>query len=186
MPLFCVECCRSQHHRHPFHRVDHWTGDFFEPSWLWKVGISLDLGHGGLSCPGYEGHYFGPRHEHPDALGDVDDDKEDPESFGWANPGKPSSAEAGGHKVIVVVHTNGIHHIPVRPCICPNAPAEDIQLLRLRFYPSTYKNIRTIFTFQLLDDYLLENLECQTSCLHNFQKLWRMTNKAFPQVVPVS
>src|SRR5271168_634786 len=50
-PLYCTECCRSQHYLHPLHRVDHWTGTVFEPSWLWKVGICLDLGHGGAQCP---------------------------------------------------------------------------------------------------------------------------------------
>jgi hypothetical protein len=87
---------------------------------------------------------------------------------------------------MVVVHTNGIHYLPFRVCLCPNAATEDIQLLRMGYYPSTYKQIRTVFSFQLLDDYLLENLECQTSTYHYFQKLRRMTNKAIPQSIPVS
>lgn len=87
---------------------------------------------------------------------------------------------------MVVVHTNGIHYLPVRFCRCPNAATEDIQLIQMRYYPSTYKQVRTVFTFQLLDDYLLENLECQTSTYHYFQKLRRMTNKAVPQSIPVS
>jgi len=185
-PVYCTECCRSQHHLHPFHRVDHWTGTFFEPSWLWKVGICLDLGHGGAQCPGYQHQPCNPIGECENEFRDPGEDEEEPEGVGWANPGKPSPAEAGGLKVVIVVHTNGIHHIPIRLCMCPNSPAEDIQMLRMRLYPSTYKNIKTVFTFALLDDYLLENLECQTSGLHYFQKLRRMTNKAFPHLVPVS
>lgn len=91
-----------------------------------------------------------------------------------------------GAKLMVVVHTNGIHYLPVHVCRCPNSATEDIQLLQMRYYPSTYKRIGTIFTFQLLDDYLLENLECQTSTYNYFQKLRRMTNKAIPQSIPVS
>jgi hypothetical protein len=184
-PVFCLDCCRNEHFRHPFHRIDHWTGHFFEPSWLWKVGIYLNLGHGGIPCPCNE------RFVNSDADGipgdESGEDEDSAEGFdGWANHGRPSSAAVDGYRIIIVVHINGIHHLPIRPCLCPDAPAEDIQLLRMRFYPSTYKNIKTIFTFQLLDNYLLDNLECQTSCHHYFQKLRRMTNKAFPQVVPVS
>lgn len=183
--LYCTECCRSQHHLHPFHRVDHWTGTFFEPSWLWKVGICLNLGHGGAQCPRYE-HPVSHFGEYENDLGNAGEDEEEPEGVGWANPGRPSPAEANGLKVVTIIHTNGIHHLPIRRCVCLNSPAEDIQMLRMRLYPSTYKNIKTLFTFALLDDYLLENLECQTSGLHYFQKLRRMTNKAFPQLVPVS
>jgi CxC2 like cysteine cluster associated with KDZ transposases len=184
--LYCTECCKSQHHLHPFHRVDHWTGTFFEPSWLWKVGICLDLGHRGAQCPGYQ-HPRSQFGEYENDFGNAgEDEEEEPEGVGWANPGRPSPAEANGLKVVTIVHINGIHHLPIRPCVCLNSPAEDIQMLRMRLYPSTYKNIRTLFTFALLDDYLLENLECQTSGLHYFQKLRRMTNKAFPHLVPVS
>jgi CxC2 like cysteine cluster associated with KDZ transposases len=91
-----------------------------------------------------------------------------------------------GAKLMVVVHTNAIHYLPVRVCRCPNAATEDVQLIQMRYYPSTYRQIRTVFTFQLLDDYLLENLECQTSTYNYFQKLRRMTNKAIPQSIPVS
>ena len=90
-----------------------------------------------------------------------------------------------GAKLMVVVHTNGIHYLPVCVCHCQNAAMEDIQLLQMRYYPSTYKQIQTVFTFQLLNDYLLENLECQTSTYNYFQKLRQMTNKAVPQSIPV-
>jgi hypothetical protein len=153
---------------------------------LWKVGICLDLGHAGAQCPGYNQEPFHSVWEYENEFGNAGEDEEDPEGVGWANPGKPSPAEAKGLKVVTIVHTNGIHHIPIRHCMCPNSPLENIQMLRMRLYPSTYKNIKTVFTFALLDDYLLENLECQTSSLHYFQKLRRMTNKAFPQLVPVS
>jgi CxC2 like cysteine cluster associated with KDZ transposases len=61
----------------------------------------------------------------------------------------------------------------------------DLQLLRRGFYPSTFKGVRTVFTFSLLDDYLLDTLECHTSTHHYYQKLRRLTNKSFPHTAPV-
>ena len=186
-PLYCIDCCRSQHHFYPFHHVDHWTGTFFEPSWLWKVGIGLDLGHAGAECPGYRNQACHPIGEYENDFGNADEEEEEPTGgVGWADPGKPSPTEAKGLKVVTIIHTNSIHHLPLRQCLCPNSPTEDIQMLQMRLYLSTYENIKTLFTYVLLDDYLLENLECQTSGLHYFQKLRRMTNKAFPHLVPVS
>ena len=183
-PTSCQECCLETHSRNPLHRVEEWTGHYFTPSWLWRIGLSINLGHRGLSCPWY--------HQNPDAetitIDKVDSDlidEEDPEDYDWVDPGKPKSTSIPGSRVMVIIHTNGIHYLPVRICRCPNAPSEDIQMMEMSFYPSTYKNIRTMFTFQLLDDYLLDNLECQTSSHHYFQKLRRMTNPALPQSVPV-
>ncbi|KAG2058798.1 hypothetical protein BDR06DRAFT_861126, partial [Suillus hirtellus] len=50
-PLYCTSCCRTQHQRHPFHRVSQWTGSFFEESCLVKSGIVIWLGHNGNPCP---------------------------------------------------------------------------------------------------------------------------------------
>src|SRR6202158_2105730 len=48
---YCAECCRTSHCRDPFHRIERWTGTFYEPSWLWKVGLVIQLGHEGDRCP---------------------------------------------------------------------------------------------------------------------------------------
>ncbi|KIK13805.1 hypothetical protein PISMIDRAFT_118177, partial [Pisolithus microcarpus 441] len=29
-PLLCTNCCHTTHASHPFHRIQQWTGDFFE------------------------------------------------------------------------------------------------------------------------------------------------------------
>ena len=29
-PIYCIWCCREQHARHVFHRVEHWNSKFFE------------------------------------------------------------------------------------------------------------------------------------------------------------
>ncbi|KAI6021186.1 hypothetical protein EDC04DRAFT_2526673, partial [Pisolithus marmoratus] len=50
-PLLCTNCCHTMHERHPFHRVQQWTGDFFEDSALHMTSLQLHLGHGGAPCP---------------------------------------------------------------------------------------------------------------------------------------
>ena len=171
------------HLHNPLHRIKQWTGKYFISSWLWKVGVCIELGHGGEPCPCYqEGSVF-PEQSVPGDTSDEEDDLEDPSGI---DTGKPTSTQISGAKIMVIVHMNGIHYLPVRICRCQAAPTEDIQMMQLGYYPSTYKYIRTMFTFQLLDDYLLANLECQTSGHHYYQKLRRMTNKATPHLVPVS
>lgn len=49
--VFCTACFRKRHQRIPFHRVEHWTGSFFEAAWLCQTGLVLHLGHGGEICP---------------------------------------------------------------------------------------------------------------------------------------
>ncbi|KAF8220418.1 hypothetical protein L208DRAFT_1116435, partial [Tricholoma matsutake] len=50
-PMFCTDCCRDNHASNPFHCIDHWTGSYFEPAWLFQVGLVLHLGPNGASCP---------------------------------------------------------------------------------------------------------------------------------------
>ena len=178
-PAYCTECCRTSHCRDPFHRIERWTGTFYEPSWLWKVGLVIRLGHQGDRCPDAANH--------SDAELETDEegwfDLQDTPSTS-ANPKPPDWVHNGG-RVMTVVHTSGVHHLPIVFCGCSGAAAEDIQLLRVGLYPSTYKSCQTVFTFQLLDDYLLENLECKTSATHYYSKLRRITNFAFPNSIPV-
>jgi CxC2 like cysteine cluster associated with KDZ transposases len=98
---------------------------------------------------------------------------------------KPEGRFLNGARVLVVVHTNGIHHIPCHFCACDGHPNEDVQLIRMGFYPASHKEVRTVFTFALLDQHLLENLECYTSSMHFYSKLRRLTNEIFPKKTPV-
>ncbi|KAH6897562.1 hypothetical protein BKA70DRAFT_1231504 [Coprinopsis sp. MPI-PUGE-AT-0042] len=43
--------CLSRHSSLPFHRVEIWRDTHFEPSWLWKTGLVVHLGHHGQPCP---------------------------------------------------------------------------------------------------------------------------------------
>lgn len=193
-----MDCCREAHQAHPFHRIEVWQNTHFSPAWLWQTGVSIHLGHAGNACPSNAGDEdSGGQMEElptptlsyvaaPTEFDDADDEIDDPRhEYSWSDAGGPSKHSHPGSSVVVVVHTNAVHHLRVFPCTCPNAPAMVQQYLRMGFYPSTYKEVETVFTFQVLDDHLMENLECQTSAHHYYSKLRRMTNKIFPQTVAV-
>jgi hypothetical protein len=42
-----------------------------------------------------------------------------------------------------------------------------------------------VFTFRVLNDFLIDNLECSTSAMNYYSKLRRMTSSMFPHLVPV-
>lgn len=196
-PLLCLGCCREIHQSHPFHRIEVWKDNHFAPAWLWQLGVQVHLGHGGNVCP------FRKPQEPVDAMiepipmapnyiegtTELDDDDSETEDtgqeYGWS-ANKPPNGYCPGATSVVFVHTNAVHHLPVFLCDCPGAKDPIAQYLELGFYPATYKQIETVFTFQVLDDYLLSNLECHTSCHHYYAKLRRMTNRVFPKSVPVS
>ena len=90
-----------------------------------------------------------------------------------------------GTNVVVIVHQNGIHHLPVRWCRCLGHAPDDVQALDLHFFPASFKKLRTLFTFQGLDSFLAENQECKTSAWHYYQKLRRFTSGCFPHSIPV-
>ena len=48
---YCTECCQTSHCRDPFHQIEQWPSTFYELSWLWKVGLVIQLGHSGDRCP---------------------------------------------------------------------------------------------------------------------------------------
>jgi CxC2 like cysteine cluster associated with KDZ transposases len=98
---------------------------------------------------------------------------------------RPDGRSVDGARVLVVVHTNGIHHALCEFCQCEGCPDEDVQLLRMGLYPASHKEVRTVFTFAVLDLHLLENLECYTSSMHFYSKLRRLTNEVFPKKTPV-
>ncbi|KAH6866011.1 hypothetical protein BKA70DRAFT_1244784 [Coprinopsis sp. MPI-PUGE-AT-0042] len=97
---------------------------------------------------------------------------------------KPDGRVFGNSRSLVVVHTNGIHHLMVQFCQCDNSLEEDIQLLKMGLYHSSHLDVHTAFTFELLDYYLLDILECYTSSLHFYSKLQRVTNEIFPKNAP--
>jgi hypothetical protein len=186
-PIYCTDCCRQQHAILPFHRIQQWTGEFFTPAWLRQVGVVIYLGHGGKPCPKNGGSQLGDN----GPIGEDDDDdtgKVDEEEFfnGLEDiPPKPGQPDENGNTTMVIVDKSGVHHLSVNWCHCRDCPEHDMQLLAMGLFPASFKKIQTVFTFQVLDDFLLDNLECKTSALHYTSKLARVTSHAFPHTVPV-
>ncbi|KAG2347752.1 hypothetical protein BDR05DRAFT_973707 [Suillus weaverae] len=59
----------------------------------------------------------------------------------------------------------------------------DIQMFRHGFFPASFNRPKTVFTFGVLNDFILDNLECGTSAMNYYSKLWQMTSSMFPHLV---
>jgi hypothetical protein len=90
-----------------------------------------------------------------------------------------------GEDVCVLIDKSGVHRLRVRPCTCKSNLPLDLQFMDMRLFPASLKRIRTAFTFGVLDDFRMDNLECKTAGLRYFNKLRRLTSNAFPHTVPV-
>ena len=65
------------------------------------------------------------------------------------------------HK-LTVIDVSGVHRMWVKWCNCPNSRQEqENHLLQSGLFLVSYKNIKTMFTFKVLDDARLSNLECK-------------------------
>ena len=110
------------------------------------------------------------------------DEEEDPMEDVIGGHGLPHLT---GEDVCVVVDKSGVHRLRVRPCWCGAGGPLDLQFMDMRLFPASLKKIQTAFTFGVLDDFRMDNLECKTAGLRYFNKLKRLTSNAFPHSVPV-
>jgi hypothetical protein len=165
--LYCLQCCLTDHERHPFHRIEQWTGSFYESTSLMKLGFILHLGHGGQRCPGSAWEDVAMMEDNDTAKLEEDSSKED-------------------H--LTIVEANGVHEHVVQWCSCAihERTPKHIQILRTGLFPASHKIIKTAFTFNVLQQFHIDSVECNTSASSFFTKLRRFTNKAFPSKVQVS
>lgn len=185
--LLCASCCLTQHHHQPFHRIQRWTGHFFDRDDLGNLGVVIHLGHGGQPCPNDPASInFEKGTEVPDDWQPYEDDVEEEEGDDDEPLLGIDASSLSCHTGIVIVDSSGIWKRQVKRCLCPNAPAAHIQLLRMRLFPASIKRPSTAFTFSVLDQFHIEALECKTAAGNFYSKLRRMTNSAFPSSVPVS
>ena len=112
-----------------------------------------------------------------DSTGDVLDPSEGHTQRTW-------TAQLG-NLLITMVNQTGVFEMEVLFCVCPNAGTNDEQLLQAGMFPSTFRHIETTFTFSVLDDFLADNLECKTTAQQYYSKLQSITNRMFPDNVPV-
>ncbi|KAF8267233.1 hypothetical protein EI94DRAFT_1701133 [Lactarius quietus] len=168
-PVLCRECCQDSHQQLPFHRVQKWTGKYFMPSWLQEIGVNLCLGHSGDLCPtqsmdcNEEDRFQADSCDKDDVTADL--------GFGSSKP------------FITVIDRSGIHEISINWCCCLEAPKHDLQLMMAGLFPATFHNPKMAFTFWVLEEFHLDNLECKTTPSQFFSRLRRLTNDVFLNTV---
>ena len=96
---------------------------------------------------------------------------------------KPGHCDKDRNLIMTVVDWSGVHEIGVSWCHCPGALKHDMQLMMAGLFPATFHKPKTAFTFRVLEDYHLDNLECKTTTSQYFRR--RLTNDKFPNTVPV-
>ncbi|KAI5980780.1 hypothetical protein EDC04DRAFT_2617987 [Pisolithus marmoratus] len=159
--------CKIMHEANPFHRIQQWTGDFFENSALHMSGLQLHLGHGGAPCPSASANEqetscspMGPgfldnaRHN----VWDTAIDSLAMDEVEWEDIDNiPLHLHPPlGSKYLTIVDITGVHFM----LLCP----------------STFTRPSTMFTFAVLDDFLRDNVECGTSGRNYYNKLCQMTS----------
>ncbi|KAG0701033.1 hypothetical protein DFH29DRAFT_876211 [Suillus ampliporus] len=115
---------------------------------------------------------------------DVDDMGERDIFLENESPAYPNDFPAVGKTQITVVDTSGVHTVSIRFCQCVDARRPDKQLFEMGLFPASFTRPKTAFTFGLLDDFILDNLEYGTSAMNYYSKLRRITSSVFPHLVP--
>lgn len=183
--IVCRQCCLKRHNILPFHRVEKWGGTCFLPISLKDLGFILHIGHGGVRCPTKIGCTEGwadiednsPFHQaHLGTIPEEDESEKD----------SPIDDTTADRSDVLVISTYGVVSHRVQWCTCDNAEEKHIQLLRSRLFPGSQKQPKTAFTFNVLDYFHIDQMECKTAALAFYSKLRRLTNNAFPHAVAVN
>ena len=153
-----------------------WNGKYFCKMTLHEQGYILHLGHHGGLCPATMKAWT------------------DEQGHSAVSKGKTLFQSALGGKcddileygVLNIVHTTGVFQHRVRWCQCQDAPERAVQLFRMRLFSSSHIRPETAFTFDVLDHFHIDAMECKTAAASFVKKLCRLTNNAFPHTVPVS
>jgi hypothetical protein len=159
-----------------------WNGRFFEHSDLLTDGLILDLRHYPDHCPSVQ-------HTTETDLQDLDlSDGSDEFAYGHQQSvDSESTRNVGSRSKLTIVSSTGIFTCSIRWCHCATSPRQYTQLLlRANLFPASFKNPQTAFTFEILDHFRVDALECKTAAMNFMSKIQRITNEAFPSQVPVS
>ena len=182
--FFCSGCCIAAHVAQPFHRIQKFTDGSFEGYDLDQLGFRLDIRPHSGSCSRKDAPvetaeaYTGSDTE----LDWEDDDDNTPFYQSQSSTFFQHVSDSGK---IVIVSSTGIFKRNIQWCTCPNAPEKHIQLMRTRLFPATFVNPKSAFTFDVLDYFRLDALECNTSAMNFMAKLMRRTSGTFPESLPV-
>ena len=160
---WCRGCLIQSHQWLPFHKIQFWNGKCFQDTNLIDQGFIWYLGHGGRQCP----------------CSGI------PQPWGGSHGS--ADAETTHSSTLVIVHSSGVFKHKIWWCQCPGLDCDwHIQLLKAGLFPASIMRPSTAFTFEVLDHFLIDALECKTSAMSFFQKIRRLTDNAFPDSIPVS
>ncbi|KAK6992405.1 hypothetical protein R3P38DRAFT_2570469 [Favolaschia claudopus] len=96
----------------------------------------------------------------------------------------PSST---GSRKFTIVHHSGVHATRVAFCGChENPPNKTRQLMRARLFPATMKETKSAFTFTVLKECHLHNLESKKASYNYMGALRRLTDNSFTADDPYS
>ncbi|KAG6912934.1 hypothetical protein DXG01_011038, partial [Tephrocybe rancida] len=73
-----------------------------------------------------------------------------------------------------IVHTNGVHNIPVLRCRCHGEASVPADLVAGGLLPTSFQRFRTFFTTTVLDDFRVLNLKCKSLAYQYWNKLSRV------------
>ena len=181
--VWCDTCCINAHDQTPFHRIQMWNGNYFESSDLLDIGLTIDLPSHSNSCPTFRWiNETQAQHAHSGTS-------TEPEFTNWSDGCTNVGTEehTACQSYLVVVTTSGIFRRLFRWCQCINSSDTLFKLLvRAKLFPASFKNPRTVFTFDVLDHFWVDALECRTAAMSFMGKLRRITDEAFPSRVPVN
>ncbi|KAH9483515.1 hypothetical protein JR316_0002983 [Psilocybe cubensis] len=97
--------------------------------------------------------------------------------------GNAPFADGLNNSYVRVVHTNGLHHLAMVSCVCHGSGQLPLDLMACRLLPTSFQQIRTLFSAQLLDYFRLSNLELKSSAYQFYSLLRRVTNPTAPHTV---
>ena len=180
--MWCRECCVSAHTCAPFHRIQMWNGNHFERSDLLTQELIIDLAHYPDDCPSI------PSNNETQMMNDPDDSDDADEFAEEFQPSQPfgSTVHSGFRSTLTIVASTGIFKRSIRWCHCAKSSKRFVQLLlRAKLFPASFKNPKTAFTFDVLDQFQLDALECKTAAMNFMSKIGRITDEVFPSRVPV-
>ena len=169
----CRVCMLSSHKCLPFHRLELWEGNCFSKTSLFEQGFILHLGHGGEICPQnqWRNNLWEDVTSSPDDTFDADEPIVEGE-------------EALGN-VLVIIDSAGVFQHRVVWCTCGGNIDQTMQLFQEQLFPATHRRPKSAFTFNVLDQFYIDAMECKTTAMSFFQKLRRLTDNAFPDKVHV-
>ena len=179
-PLFCNSCCVSSHATSPFHRVQMFNGCYY----IDQLGLTLDVRQHPGDCVAISKDMERTFESDCDLSDNDDTPGYQRYRQGTAKHGRGFTHHlAGSH--LTIVSSTGIFRRAVKWCQCANCPDAYVQLLCAKLFPASFQRPATAFTFEVLDHFRLDALECKTAAMNFMCKIARISNEAFPDDVPV-